>query len=185
MFMSLVNLHMQSVINPEEYTEQKLSYALIHLDELSGHKNKGSGDTFERSHQESFIFHLYGAVDSFLQELNVYYKCNLEIDKVDRKSLKKQLKFKSPELNEIEKLFHDKSSWLYSLSEMRHHCTHRQSIPSILHIGGKEHGQTHLVNPRTNESTGMDFTIKFEEWYKQMKDFLHKLRQSAINNNNT
>ena len=58
-------------------TEQKLRFARIHIDELRTHTTRNTGDDFERSHHESFLFHLYGASDAFLQELNIYYSCGL------------------------------------------------------------------------------------------------------------
>lgn len=63
---------MKEITNTKERTNAKLRYARIHLNELRLYQRKGSGDDFERSHQESFFFHLFGALDAFLQELNLY-----------------------------------------------------------------------------------------------------------------
>jgi hypothetical protein len=53
-------------------TDAKLRYAKIHLDELAALPIRNGGD-FDRAHQESFLFHLFGARDAFLAELNHYY----------------------------------------------------------------------------------------------------------------
>ena len=57
-------------------TDAKLRYAKIHLDELATLPIR-NGDDFDRAHQESFLFHLFGVRDAFLAELNHYYRCGL------------------------------------------------------------------------------------------------------------
>jgi hypothetical protein len=57
-------------------TDAKLRYAKIHLDELAALPIR-NGDDFDRAHQESFLFHLFGVRDAFLAELNHYYRCGL------------------------------------------------------------------------------------------------------------
>jgi len=57
-------------------TDAKLLYADIHLAELSIRGTNG-GTGFDRAFQESFLFHLLGAKDAFLIELNAYYSGGL------------------------------------------------------------------------------------------------------------
>lgn len=59
----------QTINIKQERTDAKLRYAALHLDELKS-KDTGGGDDFARAHQESFLFHLIGAKESFLLELN-------------------------------------------------------------------------------------------------------------------
>ena len=95
---------MKEITNTKERTNAKLRYARVHLEELRSHQRKGSGDDFERSHQESFLFHLLGARDAFLQELNLYYNCGLELHKVRTSSLNQKLDkmgIRCPELNKL------------------------------------------------------------------------------------
>ena len=95
---------MEEITNAKKRTNAKLRYARVHLEELRSHQRKGSGDDFERSHQESFLFHLLGARDAFLQELNLYYNCGLELRKVRTSSLTQKLDkmgIRCPELNKL------------------------------------------------------------------------------------
>jgi len=57
---------MKEIKNVQERTNAKLRYARLHLEELRSYRRKGSGDDFERSHQEAFLFHLFGTRDAFL-----------------------------------------------------------------------------------------------------------------------
>ena len=56
----------------QERSNAKLRYAAVHLDELKSIEQLG-GDDYDRAHQESFLYHLMGAKDAFLIELNTYY----------------------------------------------------------------------------------------------------------------
>jgi hypothetical protein len=73
----------------ETRTSAKIRYAKVMLAELEGYAHRGSGDDFERSHQEAFLAHLFGARDAFLQELNEYYSCSIPIEEVSVASLER------------------------------------------------------------------------------------------------
>jgi len=84
-------------------TDAKLRYAKVHLDELAALPAHG-GDDFDRAHQESFLFHLYGTRDAFLIELNHYYGLGLPIESLTPGKLREALKLRgiqSPELSEL------------------------------------------------------------------------------------
>ncbi len=113
-------------------TDLKLRFAGIHLEEITSRHELGSGDDFERAHEESFLFHLIGAKDSFLQELNAAYKLDLPIKQVIETHLQKALKEKtisSPALTTIVRLEEDETSWLAIGIELRHQGMHRSNIP--------------------------------------------------------
>ena len=62
----------------KERTEGKLRYAKVHLDELIVCPRDSPYDDFQRAHCESFLFHLIGARDSFLQEINIAHGLGLK-----------------------------------------------------------------------------------------------------------
>ena len=72
-------------------TDSKLRFARVHLEEITSRHELGSGDDFERAHEESFLFHLVGAKDSFLQELNAAYRLELPIKQVKETNLQKAM----------------------------------------------------------------------------------------------
>ncbi len=163
-------------------TKAKLCFAQIHLNELRTYGSRGSGDDFETSHEESYLFHLLGARDAFLQELNIYYNINLPPDKVTRKSLADRLKqdgSSSPELIELTDLENDPDSWLAIAKEMRDHSTHRHRIAHAYYVGAKK--MVRLKDPRSGKETELDVISQFESWHLEMETLLTRLRRSAEN----
>jgi len=172
--------NLQSLI---DRTDSKIRYALVHLNELKTYQNRGSGDDFERSHHESYLFHLYGVRDAFLQEINLYYDIKLSLKKVTMSNLSNQLKKDRkvcPELEKINKLEGNQNSWLGITKEMRHHLTHRYHINRHAHEGGQDDGRVELVNPRSREKSNQDVLEDFEEWQQEMEKLIATLRETAI-----
>jgi hypothetical protein len=164
-------------------TEAKMRYARIHLDELRTHKQRGSADDFESAHQESYLFHLLSALDSFLQELNICYGCSLSINRVTRKNLRNALNRlgqHSQELEELTSLEHNPESWLSQAKEMRDHSTHRHRVARVFYEGGELSGQVRLRHPETGRESDSDWLIQFESWYQYMTELLPRLRATAL-----
>jgi len=169
--------------NAQDRTDAKMRFSRLHLDELLHYTRKGSGDDFDRSHTESFLFQLIGVRDAFLQELNLHYKCKLELHKVSINSLRGYFRkngTKCDELEELRTLEDKKDSWLYAAIEMRNHSTHRRSVSREFYVGGSEDGQVHLINPGTNESLGEDYASTFQMWCREMEQLVETLRDSYL-----
>ena len=167
-----------------ERTNAKLRYAAVHLGELRTYKSRGSGDEFERAHHESFLFHLLGARDAFLQELNLHYGCDLGMDKVTAVALREKMKASgemSPELEQLSELERDPQSWLSQAKTMRDHATHRTHIARTFHValGSPDPGTVHLKDPRSGGQSGVEVIEQFEMWLTNMQDLLNALRTSA------
>ena len=174
---------MKDIENAQSRTDAKLRYAALHLEELRNHERKGSGDDFERSHQEAFLYQLFGVRDAFLQELNLYYSCGLALHEVRlgriRKFLREQGKT-SPELDVLSSLEDDLGSWLNVAKEMRDHSTHRQSVPRVFHVGGDDDGKVTLQDPRTKDHLTGDQIQVLDSWLKEMEQLIRPLRSSAL-----
>jgi len=162
--------------------DAKLSYAKIHLDEL---KSLGtlSGSDFDRAHQESFLFHLLGAKDAFLIELNAYYgvdlpKNDLTIGKLRKKQIARQKDY--AEVTALSELEKDKNSWLLHAKEMRDHSTHVSGVPRTFHCGGPTDGEVWLRLPQTGRPIERHFAEEFDAWVSNMRELLERLRSSAI-----
>jgi hypothetical protein len=168
----------------QERTDAKLRYARVHLDEL---KSQGppSGNDFDKAHQESFLFHLLGARDAFLAELNHYCQARVPSDALSlgriRDALKKQ-GTTSPELSTLYKLEQDESSWFCKAKEMRDHSTHVQGVPRVYYLGGENHQKVKLKSPRTGTLTERHFIIEFDDWLYTMEELVLSLRESALSN---
>ena len=95
-------------------TDAKLRYARLHLDELRIYSDDGGGGDWEKAHEESVLFHLVGAKDAFLQEINSMHRLGLDLMKVNEKSLTKSLKQSegnSASLVSLEGLATNPGSW--------------------------------------------------------------------------
>jgi len=162
-------------------TDQKLRFARIHLDELIAHHGRDSGDDFERSHHESFLFHLFGACDAFLQELNIYYAFGLAIAKVSTRELARSMRKRgvtSSELIALEKLESEADSYLGIAKHLRHHSTHRGGIPMQHYFNGP----SYLVHPLTRKVLNEDTVDMFDDWLNRLTELLSGLRLSATQN---
>ena len=154
------------------------------MEEIRLYSRRGSGDDFERSHQEAFLYQLIGVRDAFLQELNFYYQCGLTFQQVRPDSIRKCMQIRKqvcPELQILSALETEVGSWLNVAKEMRDHSTHRRSVPRTFDIGGDEHGKITLQDPRTKVHTPGDQIEVFSVWHHEMEDLIRRLRATAIN----
>ena len=159
-------------------TDQKLRFARIHVDELRGHPSRNTGDDFERSHHESFLFHLYGAVDAFLQELNLYCNCGLALEKVSREALKKTLEKQgriSKILSELAAGEAVSGSALATAKQFRHYAMHRGGLPMQHYMNGP----SNLVHPITRLELQADSISVFDSWLGQITTSLNNWRTNA------
>jgi hypothetical protein len=159
-------------------TDAKLRYAAVHLDELRRIERRG--DEFDRAHQESFLFHLHGTRDAFLQELNVYYGCGLPLNEVTRGKLDKALQDtgkRSRALDHLVSLESDPNSWINCAKEMRDHSTHRHSVPRLYHVGGERDGEVFLTDTRSGKPVEEDYLKLFETWLVSMTELTEELRK--------
>jgi hypothetical protein len=168
-----------------ERTEAKLRYADVHLQQLRG-SGAHSGTDFDRACEECFLFHLFGAIDAFLIELNTYYGAGLPEQDLSPGKLRKALAVRgltSPELSELYELEKDPFSWLCHAKAMRDHSTHVSGIPRAFHLGGPHHRKVFLRNPSSGERVEMHVVDALGAWLQSMRDLLCKLRSSALNRN--
>lgn len=166
-------------------TDAKLRYAKVHLEELELLPSL-SGSDFDRAHQESFLFHLFGARDAFLIELNHYYQCRLPVESLSQGKIRNALKERgesSPELAALYDLEQTQESWLSQAKAMRDHSTHIHGVPRVFHVGGEEDGKVQLRNPRTKRLTENHVIPEFRIWLQEMHNFLNSCRQSAMTSN--
>ncbi len=171
--------------NLRSRTDAKIRYAEVHLNELKAIDKLG-GDDFDRAHQESFLYHLLGAKEAFLIELNVYYSGGLSNNDLTAGKLREALKAKGKVSQELAKLYSlesDQSSWLSIAKEMRDYSTHISGALRDFHVGGDDDGKIWLRNPKTGQSIKRHFIDEFSDWLFNMKELLERLRENAINEN--
>jgi hypothetical protein len=183
--LELKTMDANELLNLRSRTDSKMRYAKVHLDELLQLKSHG-GDDFDRAHQESFLFHFFGAKESFLIELNTYYGANLPLAGLSPGKLRNKINEagkQSLKLAELFQLENDQTSWLFHAKEMRDHSTHVTGVARAFHCGGPNDGQVWLKNPKTEKHIERHFTDEFSDWLQEMQNLLERLRSSAIATN--
>ena len=84
----------------------------------------------------------------------------------------------SAALEKLTLLEDDQESWLGCAKEMRHHSTHRDSVPRAYHVGGENHGDIHLTDTRSGKQIEKDYLRLFEQWVDEMRSLIEELRAS-------
>jgi hypothetical protein len=153
---------MTKLIAVRKRTDAKLRYSWIHLDELKLYRStvtRADGSDWERAHQESFLFHLFGVRDGLLQEINLFHACDLKPRDVQKDHLRDKLLkmgIQSPAFSALTELEGMKSSWISIASRMRHTFTHREAVHPTFHVhpghvGQGNDGHVHLRDPKIDE----------------------------------
>lgn len=141
------------------------------------------GGEFDQAHQESFLFHLFGARDGFLAELNEYYQAGLPNDGLTPGKVWRALASKSissAELREIRLLEQDRTSWYSQAKLMRDHSSHVQGVRRSYHLGGADHRKVKLKNPETGQEADDHFVDMFAFWLTSMAALIARLRRDAL-----
>lgn len=132
--------------------DEKLAFAEIHLQELRDYAHRFSNDPWVNAHQESFFFHLAGAVEGLLQEVNDAYSLGLALRDVRWENTEKALERanqRSPAFDCLKALRDDKCSWAALLFEWRNHGTHRRRISKRINVSNTEALDNEFFDPRT------------------------------------
>lgn len=136
-------------------TIRKLHFAEIHISELRDYVHATSNDDWENAHQESSFYHLAGAVEAILHEINDAYMLGLNLDKVSWPKVATALskdKRASPAFIHLETLRANVNSWLSQLFEWRNHGTHRRHVNKVIYASTHEIVDNEFLDPRTGEN---------------------------------
>lgn len=165
----------------ENRTKRKLRFAEIHLEEITSRHELGPGGDFEIAHEESCLFHLIGAKDSFLQEIDVAYGLEVPMKRVNEDRLRRELKkrqLKSPALNEIMEREKDGGSWLAMAIEDRNQGMHRFYIPRNVEVVLGADSRISYTNPFTQLPMEIDILEFLRQCLENMEELLQRLRKT-------
>jgi hypothetical protein len=163
-------------------TEAKLRFAALSLHELNGDEGL-HGDDFQRSHEENFLFHLYGVIDAFLHEINEHHRCGLAANKVTIERLEKALapkKRTSAQLDEIKSLGGDVANVVARIEEWRHSSMHRGGPQRLFFVGGEEHGRRRFTVPGTTTPASKHIPDEFADALDEVRSLIKRLRADLI-----
>ena len=165
-------------------TEQKIRYAQIHLEELSTYPNATSNDEWENAHQESCFFHLAGAVEALLHEINDGYSLGLGLTKVTWKTVSDKLRQSnqsSPALDHLTQLRKDPTSWLALLFEWRNHGAHRLRIGKVVSLSTSRLIDNQFKDPRSGKPadvySGLGCLDVLKHLVKDVRDLIDYSRE--------
>ena len=163
----------------ESRTDAKLRYARLHLDEILSRNSLWLAEEFDRAHQESVLFHVVGAKDSFLQEINEAHKPSLLPHRVSEANLRRSLRKRGLQSQALESLLQlegDTHSWLAVAIELRNQGTHRFSITRKYYMGGEFDGQVFFMDSRTGERVEMNIRSFLTDCIEKMTLLVRELR---------
>lgn len=143
-------------IPPDKRADEKLRFAKVHLRELVDDAQIGAHDEWETAHQESCFYHLAGAVEAVLHEINAGYGLHLEARDVDWDKVRAKLKTtKQPspafDLLVAEKGKDKKTGWLSQLLDWRNHGAHRGRVGKLVHLSRRRVMDNEFKDPRTGQ----------------------------------
>jgi hypothetical protein len=133
--------------NTSERTEQKLRYVRLTLQEI---RDRVESDDHQRAHEEACLFHLIGAFEAVLQELNVVHELHIPMHLVSLDTLRR-----SPANDALTKalaLFSDtKRDALGVAYALRNFGAHRKHAGQVVQLGmgpGVRPQQNSFKDPR-------------------------------------
>jgi len=159
-------------------TDAKIRYAEAMLRDLQ-ERPGAEGDDFQRAREEAFVFHLHGAIDAFLHEINDHHGCGLAANQVTLFGLEHWFVGSggiSPVLQEIRRMLVDDQTALGRVRVWRHEATHRGGTPRTFYKGGAEDGQRRLKDPTTGDPSGKSMLEEFAEAASEMRTTIRRLR---------
>lgn len=166
----------------QDRTDSKLRFANLLLNELLTSGHLGSGDDYEISYEESCLYHIIGAKDAFLQELNLAYNLNLSLKLVSERNIQNKLKDRSgnyESFNVLKNLEDDSESWLAMIIEYRNHGTHRDRIPRSIYVKMNISRESSFNFPPIADGKPLDQNIPdyLKSSIENMRDLIQELRE--------
>jgi hypothetical protein len=77
---------------------------------------------------DAFLYEVVGTLDPLLQEINIAFRCNLEMQDVNLERIIPKILGGSQLRKKLGKLNGDSSGWFWKLREYRNHSAHRSQI---------------------------------------------------------
>jgi len=123
----------------EEFKLKAAEFLLEKLKEIHDREGHIRGELYfdVEVYVESFLFHIIGTLDAFLQYLNSIYNLGIKIKEVSLSKINEECKDKNIKIKavkELNRLYGDINSWLWQLNNLRNHCGHRSVIPKHIKL---------------------------------------------------
>jgi len=127
---------------------------------------------------DAFLYEVVGAFEPLLQEINIAFKLNLELQNVEISTIITKLPTGSQVKNKLGRLDGDTEGWFWKLREYRNHSAHRKIIGFYLIkiMGGEETKVFLHKDPRNPEKGRADEEVLTycQNSIKRMKELINE-----------
>lgn len=160
-------------------TNQKLNFARIHIGALKEAQSSTgwSKHALIESYNESVLFHLASAYDSFLREVAELYRIDTE-HFVGYRALMEQFEkagYEGAELKELGLLEKDHTSWLHKMLAAYEACWHgsdkRAAVTETSSVS-----EIHVVQVNPDHAEDGQIINEYESWLNEMRTLIERLR---------
>lgn len=161
-------------------TNQKLSFARIHLDRLKQAQEDTSWNKHAliESYNESVLFHMTSAYDAFLREIAETYSVDTESLKGYR-SLAAELEVtgvESPELKQLTQLEENDTGWLHKMMAAYEACWHGADKQAVKNETNSV-SEIHVVQVNPDHAEDGAIISEFENWFLSLSKLIDSLRE--------
>ena len=165
-------------------TNQKLSFVRLHLQALeeSLDGSAWSKHTLVESYNESVLFHLAGAADSYVKELAERYKLNVDqINSIpELVQAMAESSLESPEISEIEQLYENTGSWLRKLWRAYKACWYAEHAPQKQASEVQSVSEIHVLQINPDHAQDADVYQEYLGWFNALKELIERQRFSML-----
>ncbi|WP_432694887.1 DUF6586 family protein [Marinobacterium sp. YM272] len=165
-------------------TNQKLSFVRLHLEALehAQHSNSWNKHGLVESYNESVLFHLIGAVRSFLREIGERYRLDVEAVHTiaDLQKLLETTGQESPEVNELAQLAESPAGWINSLNRAYAGCWSATDKHLKRSDSSQSLSEIHVVQVNPDHSEDPQLLVEYRQWFNELDGLVERLRSSML-----
>ncbi|SEF76320.1 DUF6586 family protein [Marinobacterium lutimaris] len=165
-------------------TNQKLSFVRLHLEALDASlvSNSWNRHGLVESYNESVLFHLTGAVHSFLREIAERYRLDASaVSSVgDLQRQLEQTGQEAPEASELAQLVESRESWLSRLYRAYDACWSARDGHLQRSDQSQSLSEIHVVQVNPDHSEDPAVLEEYRSWFAALDLLVERLRSSML-----
>ncbi len=132
---------------------------------------------------DAFLYEVVGTLDSLLQEINVAFRLDLELQDVEMCTIIPKLPSSSQVKEKLGEINGDTGGWFWKLREYRNHSAHRKIIGFSIFVGGEEDGKVYLHKDPLDIKKGRadEEVLQYcQKSIERMKDLISEIYKLSI-----
>ncbi len=165
-------------------TNQKLGFVRLHLEALNASQESNSWNKhgLVESYNESVLFHLNGAVHSFLREIGERYRLDVAVigSVSDLQQQLEKTGQEAPEANELAQLAQAQDSWLSRLHRAYEACWSATDGHPQRAGQSQSLSEIHVVQVNPDHSEDPELLAEYRGWFAELDQLVERLRGSML-----